>query len=166
MAWDPRETRVRPAEPAQGASDGLAATQTIYTALEPAKDLRRTRVDPRAVSHTTQVTTHAHDSRLWATSLPDGMDPRGREGRVITRVTHDASYHARPRLSTLGPGPHRFLMEWTREAARAVTCAGPAGTAQEPRGPTPVMASLPCLPARDPREPTPNTTQKNKTLII
>ena len=129
MAWDPRETRVRPAEPAQGASDGLAATQTIYTALEPAKDLRRTRVDPRAVSHTTQVTTHAHDSRLWATSLPDGMDPRGREGRVITRVTHDASYHARPRLSTLWPwatsGPDA---NGTRVAARAVTCAGPAGT--------------------------------------
>ena len=41
-----RRTRAGPAEPAQGGSDGLAATQTIYTALEPAKDLRRTRVGP------------------------------------------------------------------------------------------------------------------------
>ena len=62
--WDPRSikwnqdrgTRAGPAWPR--ASDGLAAAQTIYTALESAKDLRRTRMDPRhtkgCVSHTTQ----------------------------------------------------------------------------------------------------------------
>ena len=46
MKWNrDRGTRAGPAWPR--ASDGLAAMQTIYTALESAKDLRRTRVDPR-----------------------------------------------------------------------------------------------------------------------
>ena len=56
--WDPRSvkwnqnrgTRAGPAWPRT--SDGLAAMQTIYTALESAKDLRRTRVNLRGcVTH-------------------------------------------------------------------------------------------------------------------
>ena len=42
-------------------------------------------------------------------------------------------------------GPHRFLMEWTRETPRGprTTCVGPAGPAQGPHGPAPLMASPP-----------------------
>ena len=87
-------TRVRPAEPAQSASDGLAATQTIYIALEPAKDLRRTPVDPRVTSH----------PRHKLPRTPTTLDSRLSLSRVDPRHTI---------------GPHGFLMEWTRKAARA-----------------------------------------------